>query len=201
MVLTRQQKIKYYKNRHLVEQIVRDYARRKQLILFGGKAINLNVKKFLNTYSADFDFLHENPKKIILALEKKLDRYFEGNYFKVMKGKHEGTYKLKSNVTKRTIADITKQKEEIETRNIKGLKVATAKHLRKRIRKTLKNPANAYRFDRERENLQRLNLSENNNHQKQSNNLQDFVYKGFVNARSKLPMNSNKGKKEQISLW
>ena len=201
MVLTKQQKIKYYRNRHLVEKIVRNYARRKQLLLFGGKAINLNVKEFLKSHTSDYDFLHKNPRKMALELEKILDKFFEGNYFRIMKGKHKGTFKVKSNVTNKTIADISKQiQKKIPTKNIRGLKVATAGHLKSRIRKTLKNPEASYRHEKEAENLQRLRLSENNKNTNKTPN--GFGLPALKKWSTALPMTSKKQKKGgNISLW
>ena len=59
---------------------------------------------------------------MIKEVEKKLDNKFKGNFFFTKRAKHKDTYKIKNNVTEKTIADFTKPKNKIpyiERKNIR----------------------------------------------------------------------------------
>ncbi len=97
MPLTRQQKIKFYKNKKKIAEVVVDHVRRKKHIIFGARSLNAHFPKFLDKPTVDYDILVEkgDPKKVAKRIERKLDKKLGGNYFVVEAARHPGTYKVK----------------------------------------------------------------------------------------------------------
>lgn len=159
MGLTDKQKLAYYRNRARIDAIVLADARRDKHIIYGAKAINAQVPSFLQSYTEDFDIFSRTPKQDAYETERKLDAKFSGDAFSVKKGKYAGTWKVKSNVTKRTIADYTFPVEgAVPSVSRKGNKYARLSWIRSKLSKSIKDPRNAYRFEKDSEALQRIAL-------------------------------------------
>ena len=160
MTLTPQQKLKYYKNKELANQLILQDATEDGHIIYGAQALNMQLPPHLKKHTEDFDIYTKKSKQEAEQMEKKLDKAYNGDYFKVKEAKHKGTYKVKSNVTNRTVADYTSQGKKPSFKKILGTKYATINSIKRKIGKTLRDEAQAFRHDKDRETLQRIKLHE-----------------------------------------
>jgi len=93
-------------------------------------------------------------------MEKKLDKKFGGDFFRVEPALHKNTYKVKSNVTNSTVADYTGQGKKPKANQILGTKYAKLSAMKRKLLKTLRDEAKEFRHDKDRETLQRIRLQE-----------------------------------------
>jgi hypothetical protein len=128
-------------------------------IVYGARSVNAFVPKYLERHTEDWDiYTDDDPKTVARKMEKALDKHYGGNYFYVEAAKHKGTYKIKSNITKRTIADITIKDIEISKRKIGEINYATLDFQVDKIRSSLASGDNKYRHDKDKETLQRIEI-------------------------------------------
>ncbi len=159
-MLTEKQKLKYYKTQNKIGPIIKRNVRRRGHIIYGARALNAHFPDYLDKHTEDYDIFSKTPRKTAGRVEKRLDKHYGGDYFYVEKALHPGTYKVKSYVTKRGIADYTKPEEKIPSKKIKGIKYVKLKWVKKKIKKTLKDKESRYRWDKDREALQRIKIYE-----------------------------------------
>ncbi len=162
MVLTRKQKISFYKNKRKIAEVIIDHVKKKKHIIFGARSLNAHFPKFLDKPTVDYDIIVEkgNPKKTARRLEKKLDKRFGGNFFLVEKARHPGTYKVKRVLGKEGIIDISKAKEKVPTDKIRGVRYSKLSFERKKVRQSLRDPQSKFRHDKDRERLERIKIFE-----------------------------------------
>jgi len=160
MGLTAKEKLKYYGNKELAKQLILQDAQEDGHVVFGAQASNIQLSPSLRKTTEDVDIFTKKSKKEAEQMEKKLDKAYGGDYFRVEQAKHKGTYKVRSNVTNRTVADYTSQGKKPATKKILGVKYATLDSIKRKIGKTLKDEASAFRHDKDRETLQRIKLQE-----------------------------------------
>ncbi len=152
--LERTRKFHQIKNR--VPGIVKKFLREDH-ITYGGRAINKQVMPGLKTASKDFDVFSKTPKEDAKALERELDRQAGADIFKVEKAKFPRTTKVKD-LRGETVADFTQMPPRIKSKNILGRNVETIDSMIPKIRKTLRSPSNAYRKEKDLDNLNRILL-------------------------------------------
>ncbi len=162
MVLTRKQKISFYRNKKKVSEVIIDHVKKKKHIIFGARSLNAHFPKFLDKPTTDYDILVErgNPKKVARRLEKKLDKKFKGNFFIVEKAVHPGTYKVKGVLGKEGIIDVSKTKEKIPTDKIRGVRYSKLSFEKGKVKQSLKDPQSKFRHDKDRERLERIRIFE-----------------------------------------
>ena len=162
MVLTRKQKISFYRNKRKVAEVIIDHVKKKRHIIFGARSLNAHFPKFLDKPTVDYDILVEkgNPKKVATRLEKKLDRKFKGNFFIVEKARHPGTYKVKRILGKEGIIDVSKAKGKIPTDKIRGVRYSKLSFEKGKVKQSLKDPRSKFRHDKDRERLERIRIFE-----------------------------------------
>ncbi len=160
MTLTPEQKSSYYKNKELAKQLIIQDASEDGHIIFGAQALNAQLPQHLRKHTEDVDLFTKKSKKEAEEMEKKLDKAYGGDYFRVQQAKHKGTYKVKSNVTNRTVADYTSQGKKPSFKNILGTRYATLSSIKRKIGKTLRDEEQEFRHDKDRETLQRIKLHE-----------------------------------------
>jgi len=159
-MITQKEKLEYYRNRRKIDEIILRNVKRKKHIIYGARAVNQQVKKPLRKTTVDYDIYSKTPKKTAERVERKLDKKFGGNYFKVEEAQHKGTYKLKSNVDKIGYADYTKLKKEIKTIKRDGIKYAHINHQLSQIKKSLVDKESKFRHEKDKETRQRIKLNE-----------------------------------------
>ncbi len=160
MGLTAKQKLEYYGNPELAGKIILQDAAEDGHVVFGAQASNAQLPPHLRKHTEDFDIFTKKSKKEAEETEKKLDKAYGGDFFRVEVARHKGTHKVKSNVTNRTVADYTSQGKKPNTKKILGVKYATLKSIKRKIGKTLRDEAKEFRHDKDRETLQRIKLHE-----------------------------------------
>ena len=158
--LSPEQKERYYKNPELAKQLILMDAAKDKHTIYGAQAINAQVPGHLRKHTEDFDIKVKNPKKEARQMEKKLDKAYGGNFFRVQKARYPKTWKVKSNVTNRTVVDYTKQIKKIKSREVYGNRYEDLDSIKKQIKKTLKMEAAKFRKDKDMEALQRIRLSQ-----------------------------------------
>jgi len=160
MRLTKEQKLSYYKNKNMTKRLIVQDAVDDGHIIYGAQASNAQLPEYLQKDTEDFDIFTKKSKKEAEQMEKKLDKAYGGDLFRVEKAKHKGTYKVKSNVTGRTVADYSSQGKKPNFKKILGVKYADLKSIKRKIGKTLRDESSSFRHDKDRETLQRIKLSE-----------------------------------------
>ncbi|KKN17075.1 hypothetical protein LCGC14_0969530 [marine sediment metagenome] len=162
MVLTRKQKISFYRNKKKVAEVIIDHVKKKKQIIFGARSLNAHFPTFLDKPTIDYDILIEkgNPKKVAKRLEKKLDKKFKGNFFVVEKARHPGTYKVKRILGKEGIIDISKSKEKVPTDKIKGVRFSKLSFEKGKIKQSLRDPQSKFRHEKDKERLERIRIFE-----------------------------------------
>jgi len=160
MTLTDKQKLKYYQDKGIVPNLILQDASEDKHIIHGARAINAQVSVPLRKHTEDYDIYTKKAKKEALEMEKKLDKKFGGDYFRTEQAKHKNTWKVKSNVTNKTVVDYTGQGKKPTSKNILGNRYATLKAIKSKIHKTLRDEAQEFRHDKDRETLQRIKLHE-----------------------------------------
>jgi len=158
--LTLKQKEKFFKNQEKVGTVVISHIKKRGLILFGQKAINRQLPKDLRKDTEDYDIFSPTPEKSAKRIEMKLDKKFKGNYFVVKPALHGGTYKVKSIIGDKGIADVSKLDRKVPTVTRKGVKVATLQFQKEQIRKSLKDKHSAFRHAKDKEVRARIQLAE-----------------------------------------
>lgn len=162
MALTNKQKLKYYANKAMQERVVLSDAYQDKHIIYGARAINAQLPDFLRSNTEDFDIFSKQPKKDALETENKLDKAYGGDFFSVEKAKYPNTWKVKSNVTKKTVADYTFPSGKVPSRKIEGNRYAKLDWIKKNIRRSLNKKNSSFRFEKDNEALQRIKLYEKN---------------------------------------
>lgn len=162
MVLTRKQKISFYRNKRKIAEVIIDHVKKKKHIIFGARSLNAHFPKFLDKPTVDYDIIVEkgDPKKTARRLEKKLDKRFGGNFFLVEKARHPGTYKVKRVLGKEGIIDISKAKERVPTDKIRGVRYSKLSFERKKVRQSLRDPQSKFRHEKDKERLERIKIFE-----------------------------------------
>lgn len=158
-MLTAKQKLKYYKNKELVDQVVLKDAKEDKHIIYGARAINKQLPPYLNRHTEDWDIFSKTPKKDAQEIEKKLDKEYGGDYFQVAKAKYKNTWKVKNKVTGKTAVDYTYPQSKVPSVNIYSNRYAKIGWIKKKINSSLKS-SKSFRFDKDKEALQRIKLYE-----------------------------------------
>ncbi len=83
-----------------IKNIIEDFIIKKNLLLYGGTAINISLpikKQFYNKSNSkpDYDVFSVNPKEDIIELANILYKKTKMKYINAYNGIHDGTYKLK----------------------------------------------------------------------------------------------------------
>ncbi len=149
----------YYKrgDKPIESTITQELKRDDDLTLYGARAVNAQLPKYLQSHTDDFD-IYTSESSVIQAkrLEKILDKKYGGNYFRVEPAQYKGTFHIKSNITNRTIADMTVTKDDIPHKEVDGMNVATLDFQVDKIRESLSNPQSKFRRGKDLEALQRI---------------------------------------------
>jgi len=116
MTLTLKQKEQFLRNRGRARMVILAQVRKEKGIVFGARAVNRQVPKHLRSQTQDYDVVVKgDPKKSAKRIERRLDKKFGGNFYKVKPAQHSGTFKIVSNVDKKGVVDVSQQKEKIGT--------------------------------------------------------------------------------------
>ena len=153
---------KFFRNQAVIRRAVISSIGNKGGVIHGRRAVNAQLPRFLEVPTKDYDVFVKSPKKRALALEKKLDKIFRGDFFKVKKGKSKtvNVHKVKDNITNETIVDFSRPIRKVETKVINFLKFASLKDQKEQALRNLKDPRATFRRDKDRDVLARIRILE-----------------------------------------
>lgn len=160
MALTLQKTNRFLKNKKQVRRIILSEIKKDGGIIFGARSVNKQIPKHLRVHTEDYDILVKgDPKKVARRIERRLDKKFKGNFFKVQPARHPGTETIKNNLSGKTTVDLSKIKEKIPTRKIKGVRFARLSFQEKKIKESLANPEAKFRHQKDRFTRSRIKLA------------------------------------------
>jgi len=160
--LTKREKetLKYYSNKKKVKKVIHRVAKKRKLTIYGARARNKQLPKKLQRPTRDYDMYANKPRQAAIVIEKKLDKTFGFNAFRVIPAKHKGTYKIKSTLTGETIADLTMYPiKELKVIKRKGLRYAHIEHELENIKRTLRIKKYKFRHKKDRDARTRINIA------------------------------------------
>jgi hypothetical protein len=160
MSLTPQQKLYYYQHPHLVEGILKTELAKKRQIVYGARAVNIQNPSYLGRHTEDYDVLTKKPEKEAKALVSALNKVYGGEYFRSEPAKHKGTFKVKSNITEKTVVDYTRLHRPPKVKEINGVRYADVSSIKRALSKSLNNPEAEFRKDKDFETIERIKLGE-----------------------------------------
>lgn len=141
-----------------VENIILDIASRKNQIVYGQQAVNRQIPTYLKKKTKDYDILTKNPKAAAEELVRRLKQQ-NGDY-EIKKAIYKRTWKVKDKKTGETIADYTQPSRYPKTKTILGVKYADTEYSKRKILKTLRNEFAKYRWEKDKDVLQRIKKGE-----------------------------------------
>lgn len=127
----------------------------KGQVIHGAMATNIQLPTYLRRETKDYDILTHKPKKSAVAMAKKLNRMTGSKRYEVVKGKHKGTYKIKTKEGK-TVIDYTQIKRKPKTKKIYGIEYHDIKAIKKNVKRLSRKPETKYRREKDISTLQRI---------------------------------------------
>ena len=155
-----EKKKRYLILKHRIASIVRGTIKSKDgEVIQGERSVEIQVadKHKKQPPTQDYDAYSPKPKQSAEETEEELDREFGGDYFRVEPAKHRGTYKVVSNVDDDGWADYTKPSEPVPKIKIGQTNYTTLQFELKKAIRTLKNKKYAYRHEKEKNKIKRIN--------------------------------------------
>lgn len=151
---------RYYKNKRNVNKVIRQHAKTHNVTVYGNRAINSHLPRYLDKHTDDWDFFSSTPRRHAHQVERRLDKRFGGDYFRVEPAQHPGTFKVRNNITNEGVADYTKPNQRIPSTRKEGMKVAKLSWIKKQKKETLLNPSSQFRHAKDEETLTRIRVYE-----------------------------------------
>jgi len=158
MKYTNEQLRQYYLHQNVFNRIIEGDIRKDKDVVYGSRAFNAQAPKYLQRPTTDYDIYASGARQDARQVEKMLDRAYRQNYFRTEQAKHPGTYKVLSNVTGETLADYTNKPTHLPYVIKRGIRYVPLNYLQSKAHKTLKDPYSEYRYDKEKDTLQRIKL-------------------------------------------
>jgi hypothetical protein len=153
---------KYYKKDKrgkLADEVIMGKLKGSKEIVYGARSVNAVVPLILKRHTDDWDiYTEDNPRTVAQKIEQTLDKRYGDNYFSVAPAKHQGTYKIKSRVTGREVADVTLKESEVGHRRIGGINYASLDYQVNQLKSALKKEESKFRHTRDKETLQRIKV-------------------------------------------
>jgi len=141
------------KNHLIINEVVLATAQKKGQIIYGARAYNTQSPTYLKKKTIDYDILTQKPKKSATEVARHLSRR-TGKEFKVVKGSHKGTYRVKMNGE--TIIDYTQIKKKPKTKKVWGTEVRSLKSIKRNAQRLIKNPKTEFRREKDLDTLRRI---------------------------------------------
>jgi len=137
----------------VIREVVLDMAQKKGQVVHGTRALNEQTTTYLKRKTEDYDIFTENPKKSARELAKTLKRRL-GNDFKVVKGGHPGTFKVKRG--EKTIVDYTQRRSPIKSKKVLGVRYKDIGTIKKGTQKLVKKKGLEFRRTKDIDTLERI---------------------------------------------
>ena len=153
MNIKRLAKILEGSNDLVINEAVLSVAKKRNQILHGARAYNIQSPTHLRKTTQDYDILTKQPKKSAEELAEKLRRRL-GKDVKVSKDSHKGTYRVKIDGT--VVADYTQIKTKPRTKKVWGTEVKSLKSIKQSTQRIVKNKSTEYRREKDLSTLDRI---------------------------------------------
>lgn len=137
----------------VIRQVVLDMAQEKKQVIHGGRALNQQLPSNLRRKTKDYDVLTDNPRKSAREIVRTLKRRL-GDNFKVVKGKHVGTFKVQRG--DETIVDYTQKKGRVPSKKILGVNYKEIKTIKRGTQKLVKKKGTEFRREKDIDTLSRI---------------------------------------------
>lgn len=146
------------RNQGVIDRIIRNRLSKTKRVVHGGRSQNVQLPKFLQRKTKDWDIIAKNPKKAAEGLEKVLDERFRGDFFSVKKGftKRLKVHKVIRNITKEGIADFSLPDRKIQTISKREINWATLKDQKQKALANLKRKDTLFRREKDLNLLKRI---------------------------------------------
>ncbi len=147
------------------DRTIREFIKKNNGIIFGGKALNAHAPLLLKRKSDDYDVLIKNPKISAEKLDRLLDIARRGDFHYTEPAEHRGTTKLRDvgadlkRGTKDdfTLADFT-AKRKVRTTKIQGLTFISLAELEIKRIEMIKDPKKRFRRGKDIYDLETIKL-------------------------------------------
>jgi hypothetical protein len=149
----------FHKRKGVISKVILSQTDKHEII-YGARALNKRFPKWLDKPTQDYDIYSKTPRKDAKQVERALDKRFKGDHFYTEPAQHKGTWKVKAHANQEGYADYTKPEGKIPYKTIGGKNYVALSHVKKNIKKTLKDKESAYRHAKDRDALNRINLYE-----------------------------------------
>jgi len=154
----------FKRNIGVAHRLIRTHlAKNPKLITHGSRAQNVQLPKYLERKATfDWDIFSKTPEKSATKLEKKLDKRFRGDYFRIKKGvtKKLRVNKVVSNVTEQSFADFSIPDRIVPTTSIRGKRFATLRDQKLKALSNIKDPEKEFRKEKDLDFLRRVRIFE-----------------------------------------
>ncbi len=147
--------------------VIENFIRKTDNIIYGARAMNVQVAPGLQRMTFDYDLYSKKPKVHATLLEKRMDRLSGGDFFYMKEAMHKGTFKVmdkgrdrrKGTLDDFGIADFTRPNRKIRTIRVQGIRYAKLSERRKDIKTSLSNHLFAFRHEKDKMDLFRIKVS------------------------------------------
>ena len=130
----------------------------KGQVIHGAMATNIQLPYYLRKKTKDYDIFTTKPRKSAVEMAKKLNEMTGSKMYKVSKGKHKGTYKIKADG--KTVIDYTQLKKKLKTKKVYGIEYHDIKSIKRNVKRLSKKPETEYRREKDISTLQRIKEAE-----------------------------------------
>jgi len=146
-------------------KIIRDRLRNTRNIIYGARAMNMQLPFMFYKQTKDYDIYSKSPRRNAIQLERLLDDSSGEDSYYTQRALHRGTWKvmdkgydnIKGTEDDFGIVDVTRPTRRIRTININGIRYAHLSERVKDAKRSLKNPIYAFRHEKDRKDLWRIN--------------------------------------------
>lgn len=146
------------------DSIINDFIRKKRNIVYGARAMNVQLPLGFQRPTFDFDLYSKKPKRHATLLEQMMDSLTPYDDFYVKPAKHKGTFRIMDKgLDKRkgtrddfNLVDFTQPRRKIRTINIFKIRYAHLSERAKDARRSLRNPLFNFRHKKDRMDLWRI---------------------------------------------
>jgi hypothetical protein len=139
------------------EERVYEFARKKKLVTYGGRAMNINVSKIplLRRYTSDYDLWSKSPKTTSEELTRKLGPHYYAKRIQIPSTK-KFLYRIYHQSGLLT-ADVTRVPPRESYHLVGGQYYQTLMHQRERLEQILSDPSKKFRHAKARMDLRKIN--------------------------------------------
>ncbi len=147
--------------------VIEKFIRRTDNIIYGARAMNVQVAPGLQRMTFDYDLYSKKPRVHATLLEQRMDKIAGGDFFYMKEAMHKGTFKVMDKGRDRRmgtkddfgIADFTRPNRKIRTIRVQGIRYASLSERKKDIKISLSNPLFAFRHEKDKMDRFRIKVS------------------------------------------